>query len=263
MNAHVFNFENSFDLLQNLKKHRAALSLQAEIVLKQREIATKTEGVKHLREKLVPVEEEIAKIHSYLERGIYDRFAFRSEIEPVQSKHADLMKRIQGLEKDIENAEWQIRRYTREMKPSQDFLEEFEKTVHIYSQVTINHNDEIKTYLIVPDLVKLRKFDPELKMLAQESELGRALINQPVGMLKTDDRRFQDLIIENTNVASNLILREVHLDESDIDGHRRDVIKDRIHGGSDQRWQDAARDDYYIKCSKCGGLYSVGSTCDC
>jgi hypothetical protein len=263
LNAHVFNFENSFDLLQELKKHRAALSLQDEIVLKQREIATKIEGVKHLREKLVPIEDEIAKIHSYLERGIYDRFAFRSEIEPVQSRFADLMKRIQGLEKDIENAEWQIRRYTREMKPSQDFLEEFEKTVHIYSQVTINHNDEEKTYLVVPDIVKQKKMSPGIDMLARESELGKVLINQPLGILKTNDRKFQNLIIESTNIASNLILREVHLDEGDFGGHRRDIIKDRRYGGSEQRWQDAARDDYYIKCSKCGGLYPIGSTCDC
>lgn len=263
MTSQVFNFENPFELLQELKKHRATLTLNDEIILKNREISTKTEGIKFLLEKKGPLEEEISKIKSYFERGIYDRFAYRSAIDAVQPELQALMKRIADLERDIQRATWQAAHYLKLINPAQEFLDSFNQKVYLYSQVTINQNGNVSSYLIVPDLVRQRKFDTSLNMLARESELGRALMNQPIGMLKTDDRRFQNLIIESTSTASNLVLQKVYVDESEINGFRHGKVQDRTYGGSDQRWQDGARDDYYIKCSRCGGLYPVGSSCDC
>jgi transcription elongation GreA/GreB family factor len=263
LSTQQFNFQNSLKLIEELKKHRATVALNDEVLLKNREISTKTEGIKVLLERKKPLEEEVSKIRSYFERGIYDRFAYRSAIDAVQPELHELMRRITGLEQDIQRATWLVGHYLKLINPAQEFLDAFNHNVYLYSQVTINQNGETSSYLIVPDLVRLRKFDPALNMLAWESELGKALINQPVGMLKTDDRRFQNLNIESTRAASNLVLQKVYVDESDIDGHRHGKVKDRTYGGSDQRWQDGARDDYYIACRKCSGLYPVGSSCDC
>lgn len=257
-----FNFENSFLLMQELKKHRATLALKDEVTLKNREISTKTEGIKALLEKNGPLEEEISKIRSYYDRGIYDRFAFRNAIDAVQPDLNINLRRIEALERDIRNARWHVSHYEKLITPAQDFLDAFNHNVYLFSQVTINHNGDIQSYLLVPDLVRSRRIDHDLNMLARESALGQALINQPVGMLKTTDRRFQNLVIQSTNVASNLILQRVYVDESEINGFRHGKVQDRSYGGSELRWQDGARDDYYIKCGNCGGLYPVGSSCD-
>lgn len=264
MSTQQFNFQNSLNLLQELKKHRTTLILREKVDLKNREIFAKTEAIKNLLEKKVPLENEIALIKKYYDRGSYDRFAFRAAIDAVQPNLQILMKRIAGLEQDIQNTKWDISYYQNLIIPSEQFLDAFSSNVYLYSQVVIENNGHSQSFLIVPDIVKeKKKLVSEILMLARESELGKALLNQPIGILKTSDRRYQNLLIVSTDVASDLVLREVALDASEIDGHRRDKIQDRTVGGSMQRWQDGARDDYYIKCRNCGGLYPGGSRCAC
>ena len=263
MRTHQFNFQNSSELLQELKKHRTTLTLRDKVELKNREISTKIDGINNLLEKKVPFEKEIAIIRKYYENGSYDRFAFRQASDVIQPELQILNKRIAGLEQDIQKAKWEIDLYQKLIGPAEQFLDAFGQRVYLYSQVAIEHNGQSQSFLIVPDIVRQKKSVSDIVMLARESELGSALFNQPIGTLKTSDRRFQNLRILNTKVASDLILGDVALDISEIDGHRRGKIQDRTVGGSMQRWQDGARDDYYIKCRNCGGLYSPGSGCGC
>ena len=263
MSTQQLNFQNSLDLLQELQKNRTTLTLREKVTQRNHEISTKTDEINNLLEKKILLEKEIALIRKYYEDGSYDRFAFRKASDEVQPDLQILNRKIVGLEKDVKNAIWFVNLYQKLISPAEEFLDAYYRNVYLYSQVAIEHNGQSQSFLIVPDLVRQKKFLSEITMLARESELGKALLNQPIGILKTSDRRYQNLLIVSTEVASDLVLREVALDASEINGRRWGKIQDRTVGGSMQRWQDGARDDYYIKCRNCGGLYPGGSRCAC
>ena len=137
--------------------------------------------------------------------------------------------------------------------------------------VDINLREDFLKCLLVPDSVRRSEnmtyqkyLSSEIQVLATNSDLGKVLLGQKVGLVRSSDHRFQDLQIIGTQIASNDILRFLNGIYPSTQKSPTYKLQERSSGGgSTQRWQDGARSDAYVICNRCETLYFIGSTCEC
>jgi hypothetical protein len=226
-------------------------------------MAKNVDNLKSLKVLKEPIDLEILRLRSLHERGFIDRFGYRDLIQEIRPKQLEIEEKIHKLQTDNDQFATKIYQFKKFLVPAKEYLNTFKSLVVTYSIVTLSNSGEVSKYLLVPDKVRQIFLDSEIELLATESGLGEAIRNKQVGKVDSKDRRFRDLEILETEIASDETLKLLSRKFRSTQVLNSYRIMDRVmEGGAVQRWRDA-RVNARVKCRRCKTLYPMGSMCNC
>jgi len=258
-----YDFVDPSDLLGQLNRYRESLANESKIESFTAEMTKNSEELKAQELLKKPIDLEIEQLRSLHERGFLDRFGYRESSRGIRQTQSEIDEKIHKLQTDNDQFARRIYQLEKFLMPAKDYLNTFKSLVVTYSIVTLSNHGEVSKYLLVPDRVRQIYFESEIELLATESSLGQAVRNKRIGTINSNDRRFNELEIIETELASDetlYLLSDVYRSTQQFHSYR---IMDRVlAGGSIQRWRDA-RVNEYVKCKRCKTLYPMGSMCHC
>jgi hypothetical protein len=258
-----YDFADPSELLGQLLRYRESLAYESKIEFLTLEMMKNTDELKALKRLKEPIDLEIAQLRSLHERGFLDRFGYRESSREIRHKQSEIDGKIHKLQTDNDQFARSIYQLEKYLVPAKDYLNTFKSLVVTYSIVTLSNHGEVSKYLLVPDKVRQMYVESEIELLATESSLGAAVRNKRIGKTNNNDRRFRELEILETDIASDEILyllSDTYRSTQQTHSYR---IMDRVlGGGAVQRWRDA-RVNEYVKCKRCKTLYPMGSMCNC
>ena len=258
-----YDFADPSDLLGQLTKSRQSLEYESKIEFFTAEMAKNVDNLKTLKVLKEPIDLEILRLKSLHERGFLDRFGYRELIQGIRPKQLEIEEKIHKLQTDNDQFATKIYQFKKFLVPAKEYLNTFKSLVVTYSTVTLSNSGEVSKYLLVPDKVRQIFNESEIELLATESGLGEAIRNKQVGKVDSKDRRFRDLEILETEIASDetlkLLARKFRSTQVLHPYRIMDLV---MEGGAVQRWRDA-RVSARVECRRCKTLYPMGSMCNC
>jgi len=251
---HVLNRYRELQELRAKATVKSARQMRIEVLLVERQ---KCEI--HLQE----LESEFDTLQRYRDSGKYDRFAFREEMEPLESKLRDARAGLTKINEELNRLENDFE--TQYLKALEAWDQRYSESVHYFSIFSVSSLTGVSEYLLIPE--KLRIFCPDgvLTLLSDSSPLGSACLHRSIGEhanILTPRGFGQEVEVLVTKRVDEEILESICHRIGDSDYRKEFYVSiDPSFGGDIQRWQDAARARDYIQCSKCGSYFVLNSFC--
>ena len=258
-----FNFVDPKDLLEQLSKFREHLNYEQDLDFFTTEMTKNIEKLKTQRELKAPIDLEIAQLRSRQESGFIDRFKYRDLSREVRQKQSEIDEKIHKLQTDNNQFATKIYQLKKFLVPAKEYLDTFKSLVVTYSIVTISQNGIVSSYMLVPDEVRRVCSEPDLVLLATNSDLGAAILNQRIGKVESAQNKFGDLEILLTGLADNATLdffSDIYLSTQQAGSYR--IVKHVDNEEAFRRWGYKGQNNY-IQCTKCRSMYPPGSLCNC
>ena len=258
-----FDFSDPDDLLNQLMNHRQYLDYEEKIGLLSIEMNKNIGELKTQRELKAPIDLEIAQLRSRQESGFIDRFKYRELSREVRQKQSEIDEKIHKLQTDNNQFATKIYQLKKFLVPAKEYLDTFKSLVVTYSIVTISQNGIVSSYMLVPDEVRRVCSESDVDLLATNSGLGKAILNQRIGKVDSSRNKFGDLEILRTDLADNATLEflsEIYLSTQQARSYR--IVKHVDNEEAFRRWGYKGQNNY-IQCTKCRSMYPPGSLCNC
>jgi hypothetical protein len=258
-----YNFSDPHDLLDQLIDHRRYLDYEKKIELLTMEMNKNVGELKTQRELKAPIDLEITQLRSHQESGFIDRFKYRELSRGVRQKQSEIDEKIHKLQTDNDQFATKIYQLKKLFEPAREYLNTFKSLVVTYSIVTVSQNGKVSSYMLVPDALRQVCSESDVVLLATNSGLGAAILNQRIGKVDSPQNKFGDLEILHTDLADNATLEylsDVYLSTQQAGGYQ--FVKHVGNEESFRRWGFKGQNNY-IQCTKCRSMYPPGSLCKC
>jgi hypothetical protein len=258
-----FNFADPNDLLEQLSNFREHLNYEQDLEFFTTEMTKNIEKLKIQRELKAPIDLEITQLRSRQESGFIDRFKYRELSRGVRQKQSEIDEKIHKLQTDNDQFATKIYQLKKLFEPAREYLNTFKSLVVTYSIVTVSQNGKVSSYMLVPDALRQVCSESDVVLLATNSGLGAAILNQRIGKVDSPKNKFGDLEILHTDLADNATLEylsDVYLSTQQAGGYQ--FVKHVGNEESFRRWGFKGQNNY-IQCTKCRSMYPPGSLCKC
>lgn len=258
-----YDFADPSDLLGQLTKSRQSLEYESKIEFFTAEMAKNVDNLKTLKVLKEPIDLEILRLKSLHERGFLDRFGYRELIQGIRPKQLEIEEKIHKLQTDNDQFATKIYQYKKFLVPAKEYLNTFKSLVVTYSIVTVSQNGKVSSYMLVPDALRLVCSESDVVLLATNSGLGAAILNQRIGKVDSSQNKFGDLEILHTDLADNATLE--YLSDIYLSTQQAGSYQFVEHVGNEEsfrRWGFKGQNNY-IQCTKCRSMYPPGSLCKC
>lgn len=256
------DFTNPRELLDEIIKHQRVISMEVDIESNSQIISNRESQVLTIISEKAPLDQEVLKVQQYYERGLLDRIALRESLGTKTSLISELERRIHSLQSEINYLKSHNESLQAKVDAAKDFLKFLDSKVVTFSVVEIIHRGEHSNYLLVPEKIRENHWNHEIPLLSVEAELGKALLNQEVGVIKTSNYRFEGLEVKEVQIVDEFTL--LKFTKSPLQGRAEPTLSARPRSsGAVQRWRDGARDDFIIVCSRCNTYDPSGAPCNC
>jgi hypothetical protein len=258
-----YDFADPSDLLGQLTKSRQSLEYESKIELLTMEMNKNIGELKTLKVLKEPIDLEILRLRSRQESGFIDHFEYRELSRGVRQKQSEIDEKIHKLQTDNDQFATTIYQFKKFLVPAKEYLNTFNSLVVTYSIVTVSQNGKVSSYMLVPDALRQVCSESDVVLLATNSGLGAAILNQRIGKVDSPQNKFGDLEILHTDLADNATLEylsDIYLSTQQTGGYQ--FVE---HVGNEEtfrRWGFKGQHNY-IQCTKCRSMYPPGSLCKC